>query len=113
MILVSGEREWVCCRNNTREEMNKWIKLLRTQNGPSSSMRLRKMWHTDVPSIQGPWTPFTLKHPETNLVIYPNEELSKPLNVEKSATEILMEMFQKQKLESINEDEALESNRAK
>lgn len=82
---------------------------MRTQSGPSGALRLRKMWHTDVPSIQGPWTPFTLKSPETNLVVFPSEEHSKPLFVEQSATEKLIELFQKQKLE----DGDLDKNRAK
>jgi large subunit ribosomal protein L43 len=57
------------------------------------------MWHTDVPSIQGAWTPFTPKNPLHNLVVYPSEELSKPLAEEKSATERLIELFEQQKLE--------------
>lgn len=66
------------------------------------------MWHTEVPSIQGPWTPFTLKNPETNLVVFPDEKLSKPLDVEKSATEKLIELFREQRLS----DGKLEENRA-
>lgn len=97
---VNGQRQWLNCRNNTREENYKWIELLKGQNGESSALRLRKMWHTDLPSIQGPWTPFTHKHPELNLVIFPNEKLSIPLNCEQTATEQLMELFKKQKLES-------------
>lgn len=59
-------------------------------------MRLRKMWHTDVPSIQGPWTPFMLRRPDNNLVTYPNEELSRPLDVQQSATVKLLNLFEEQ-----------------
>jgi large subunit ribosomal protein L43 len=95
---VNGDHQWVNCRNHTREEIQKWINLLRTQNGNSSALRYRKMWHTDVPSIQGAWTPFTPKNPLHNLVVYPSNELSQPQAEEKSATERLIEMFEQQKL---------------
>ncbi|XP_055386075.1 39S ribosomal protein L43, mitochondrial [Condylostylus longicornis] len=95
---LNGEREWVNCRNNSRDEINKWVNLLKTQNGPSSSIRLRKMWHTDNPSIQGPWTPFTLRHPVQNLMQFPNKDLARPLDVEKSATERVIELMEKQKI---------------
>ncbi|XP_061389432.1 large ribosomal subunit protein mL43 [Musca vetustissima] len=94
---LNGEREWLNCRNTTKEDILKWIEFLKTQNGPSSSMRLRKMWHTDVPSIQGPWTPFTIRNPEMNLVSFPSTEHSQPLDIEKSATEKLLELYKEQK----------------
>lgn len=105
---LNGDREWHNCRNLSEEEIAQWISLMKTQNGSSSSLRLRKMWHTDLPSIQGPWTPFTLKNPANNLVVFPNEELSQPLDVEKSATEKLIEMFREQRLS----EGKLEENRA-
>ncbi|XP_020799203.1 39S ribosomal protein L43, mitochondrial [Drosophila serrata] len=97
---LNGDREWLNCRNNTQEEISKWIDLLKTQNGSSSSLRLRKMWHTDVPSIQGPWTPFLLRSPETQGQVYPNTEASKPLETPQSATEKLIELFRQQQLEA-------------
>lgn len=78
--------------------------LLRGQNGNSSATRLRKMWHTDKPSIQGPWTPFTHKSPELNLVVFPDENLSKPLDIETTATEKLLELYKQQKLSEQNLD---------
>lgn len=89
--------------------MRKWMELLRGQNGNSSSMRLRKMWHTDKPSIQGVWTPFTHKSTALNLVRFPASNLAKPLDVEQTATEKLMELFEKQKLD---DDNSLDENRA-
>lgn len=96
-MLVNGGREWLNCRNSTKEDILKWIELLKTQNGPSSTMRLRKMWHTDVPSIQGAWTPFMLRSPEMNLVTFPSEEYSTPLDIEQSATEKLLELYKEEK----------------
>lgn len=62
------------------------------------------MWHTDKPSIQGCWTPFTHRNPELNLAVFPVEKLSKPLDIEQSATEKLIELFEKQKLNETNLD---------
>lgn len=97
------------CRNNTKEEIRKWVELLRSQNSDSSKTRLRKMWHTDMPSIQSPWTPFTHRDPAQNLFTYPEINLSKTENLEPSATEKLIELFQKQKIENIK----LEDNSSK
>lgn len=102
---VNGERHWVNCHNQTNEEIIKWIDLLRGQNGNTSAVRLRKLWHTDKPSIQGPWTPFTHKDPELNLVVFPDEKLSKPLDVKATASEILMDMFKRQKVDQQKLDE--------
>lgn len=85
------------CRGQSNEEIIKWVDLLRGQNGNSSAYRLRKMWHTDKPSIQGPWTPFTHKSPEVNLVVFPDEKLSQPMDVQTTATEKLLELFKQQK----------------
>jgi large subunit ribosomal protein L43 len=58
--------------NYSRSDVAKWMELLRTQIHDSPSTRLHKLWHTDVPSIQGPWTPFTFRKPEINLAQFPN-----------------------------------------
>ncbi|XP_016928070.2 large ribosomal subunit protein mL43 [Drosophila suzukii] len=110
---LNGEREWMSCRNSTQEEISKWIDLLKTQNGSSSSLRLRKMWHTDVPSIQGPWTPFLLRSPDAQGQVYPSEDASKPLETPQTATEKLIELFRQQQLEGGNEaHEVLNKKRA-
>lgn len=96
---VNGERQWINCQNNSADEIHKWITLLRGQTGDSSTFRLRKQWHTDAPSIQGPWTPFTHKAPALNVVQYPEEQLSRPLDVQPSATEQLIQLYEQQKLE--------------
>lgn len=93
---MDGSREWLNCRNATNENVLKWVEFLKSQNGSSSSTRLRKMWHTDKPSIQGPWTPFTLRCKESQTINYPNSDQSRSLDFEKSATEKLMEIFKEQ-----------------
>ncbi|XP_013112622.1 large ribosomal subunit protein mL43 [Stomoxys calcitrans] len=93
---LDGEREWINCRNSTKDDILKWINFIKLQNGPSSSTRLRKMWHTNIPSIQSPWTPFILRHPSDNLVNFPTTEHSTPLDKQESATEKLLEVFRAQ-----------------
>lgn len=62
----------MCVANYSREDIVKWMELLRTQIHDTPSVRFRKLWHTEFPSIQGPWTPFTFKDPKLNLEHYPN-----------------------------------------
>lgn len=88
------------CRDSTKDDICKWVELLRTQKGCSSSVRLRKMWHTDIPSIQSPWTPFTLKQPSDYLKNYPDIEALEPIEKQKSATETLLELYQQEKVEA-------------
>ena len=100
MFLVNGERTWKSARNETREEISKWLNLMRLQNGDTSAIRYRKHWHTDAPSIQGPWTPFTHKNPLFNLVVYPDNDLGEVLNKEQTATEKLLELMKQKPLQA-------------
>lgn len=102
---LNGDRHWLPVRSFTEEQLTKWIDLLRTQNANTSAVRMRKHWHTDWPSIQGPWTPYTHKSPELNISQFPNEKFSRPLDVKQSATEKLLELFEKQKLKDKEEEE--------
>lgn len=101
---LNGEREVVSCHNFTSQQMIKWLNLYSTRSG-IPLMRYVKMWHTDCPSIQGVWSPFTNKNPVLNVSQFPNEELSRPVWEEKSATEELLEMIKKQKINDENENE--------
>lgn len=96
---LNGDRHWLCVRNFTEEELTKWIDLMRTQSKNSSAVRMRKHWHTDWPSIQGVWTPFTHQHPELTTATFPNPKYSTPVDVEESATDKLLRLFEQQKLE--------------
>lgn len=80
---------------------------MRFQNGDTSVIRYRKHWQTNLPSIQGPWTPFTHKNPLFNLVVYPEKDLGDVLDKEQSATEKLLELVQLQAKDAavLNKDE--------
>lgn len=82
------------------EEIIKWLELKRTQSGDSSAIRYRKHWHTDIPSIQGPWSPFTHRNPLFNLAKYPDTSLGEQLNKEQTATEKLIELFKAQQIQA-------------
>lgn len=95
---LNGERHWLCVRSFTEQQLSKWIDLMRTQNENSSAVRRRKHWHTDWPSIQGAWTPFTHQHPECTDATFPNQKFSAPLDQKPTATDLLLEMFKNQQL---------------
>lgn len=100
---LNGDRHWLPVRQFTEEQLTKWIDLLRTQNMNTSAARMRKHWHTDWPSIQGAWTPFTHQHPELTAATFPNAKYSVPFDQEQTATEKLLKLFEKQKLDEKQE----------
>uniref|UniRef100_A0A182USU8 Large ribosomal subunit protein mL43 n=1 Tax=Anopheles merus TaxID=30066 RepID=A0A182USU8_ANOME len=110
---LNGERTWINCRNNTREEISKWIQVLKQSNGRAEEMRLRKHWHTDVPSVQGAWTPFTHRHPSANVTDFPCKELSELKLEEQSATEKLLELYLAQRNTAAAGESATKSEEAK
>ncbi|XP_011644280.1 39S ribosomal protein L43, mitochondrial [Pogonomyrmex barbatus] len=69
---LNGDRQWMEVANYSRDDIIKWMELLRTQFHDGPSLRLRKLWHTEFPSIQGPWTPFIFRNPMLNLAQFPN-----------------------------------------
>lgn len=67
----NGEEFWMSAHKMNREEIRKWLHLCTTQND-GTEFRFRKHMHTDNPSIQGPWTPFTHRNPELNTASFPH-----------------------------------------
>lgn len=109
MFLVNGGRKWMNVNDFKREDVLKWLNMLKFQSG-NPDVRLRKKWHTDNPSIQGPWNPFLFRNPELNITSFPSEKFSLPKNIAPSATEILFEMYKKQKLEEGDEEKISKVN---
>lgn len=100
---LNGQREVVSCHNFTAQEMVKWLNLHTTRSG-IPLMRYIKMWHTECPSIQGVWSPFTNMDPALNVTEFPSEKLSVPVWEQKSATEELLEIMKKQKIKEDDDD---------
>lgn len=69
----------------------KWLEHLRTRSG-QEIVRLRKQQHTDTPSIQGIWTPWTNKDSAMNIADYTDKKLLEKVNGELTATEKLLEL---------------------
>lgn len=83
--------------NKPKEELCQWIGHLRTRSG-EEIVRLRKMWHTDTPSIQGVWTPFTNKDTNLNVTEFPDYENFRFEATEESASDKLMKMAERLRL---------------
>lgn len=109
---LNGETHWISVANYSREDIVQWMHLLKTQYHNGSSLRLLKLWHTEFPSIQGPWTPFTFKEPSLNLMKYPNTKLGEAVKLEPTASEELVRLFKEQeaeKAEKVEKDKAEKS----
>ncbi|CAH0553217.1 unnamed protein product [Brassicogethes aeneus] len=92
---LNGDSQWVNCANFSNEEIIKWLNLLKSQQNDKTGIRYRKLWHTDTPSIQGPWTPYTFRDSNLNLVNFPDNALAQPFNVEETLTEQLAKALKK------------------
>ncbi|CAK9807872.1 39S ribosomal protein L43, mitochondrial [Anthophora quadrimaculata] len=93
---LNGDIHWMCVNNYTREDIVQWMELMKTQYHNGSNYRLLRMWHTEFPSIQEPWTPFTFKNPEFNIIKFPNKKLGECIKIEPTATEELIRLFKEQ-----------------
>ncbi|KAK3866932.1 hypothetical protein Pcinc_027562 [Petrolisthes cinctipes] len=94
---LNGEDDYISTQKHTCEDIKKWVEYLRCRSGYPVE-HLINYHHTDHPSIQGPWTPWLHRDHKLNVVQYPNEELSTAHKVKKTATEELMELYEKQKM---------------
>jgi len=108
---LNGERSVISCHNFTSQQMVKWLNLYTTRSG-IPLMKYLKMWHTECPSVQGVWSPFTNMDPALNVTRFPSEEFSKPAWEEKSATEELLEMVKNQKISVGSDDDSAQDIRA-
>ena len=86
--------------NRTTEEIRQWIQQLRSRSG-HDIVQLKKMWHTDSPSIQGMWTPFTNKDTKLNTTDFPDKDNFKFVEAKPSAQEKLMDLAKELKAKNI------------
>jgi large subunit ribosomal protein L43 len=92
---LNGARQWIPLSNCDRSHVNWWIYSLLTQQGDPQWRLLKKM-HTDVPSVQGVWTPFTNKPMDRTIRTYPDKELTDMEYPAMTATEQIRELFQEE-----------------
>lgn len=57
--------------NFTRDELSLWLNHFITRVGVQT-IRYRRLWYTECPSIQGVWSPFTNRDPAMNIATFPN-----------------------------------------
>lgn len=93
---LNGERQWIPLSNCHREHVNWWIQSLLTRQG-DPQWRLIKRMHSDSPSIQGIWTPFTNKPLDRVTRTYPDRNLVDMEFPSVNATEQIRDLFKKQK----------------
>ncbi|XP_055937824.1 39S ribosomal protein L43, mitochondrial-like [Argiope bruennichi] len=91
MEYLNGNTQYLSFPKKSRDEIVKWVEFARTQSGFPIS-RFIKRHHTDTPSIQGVWNPFTNKSTALNVTDFPNDELSKAHTFFPTATEQLLEI---------------------
>ena len=61
---MNGKNKAIDIKNLPEPQILEWLQRLRNESGkPWSTERLVKPWHTENPSIQGTWTPFTNRYP--------------------------------------------------
>ena len=70
-LTVNGETEILSAKCMSERELRQWLEVARGCSGEPVA-RLRKTQHTDRPSIQGVWTPWTNVPPQTNLETFPS-----------------------------------------
>ncbi|XP_015905021.2 large ribosomal subunit protein mL43 [Parasteatoda tepidariorum] len=88
---LNGHSHYHSFPRKPREEIVKWVEYMFTQSGFPTS-RFINNHHTDTPSIQGVWTPFTHKPTWLNMTQFPNEDLSKAKTFFPNATEQLLDI---------------------
>lgn len=69
---------------------------MRTRSG-CLIVRLLHAQHTDNPSIQGVWNPFTNKTQKLAVTEFPIKEFQNPIDYVPTATEKIVEIYSKQK----------------
>jgi len=89
---VNGNAVDLSMAKQTPAEVCQWLEHLRCRSGVDI-VRLRKTWHTDSPSIQGIWNPFTHLDPRLAVTRLPDEGLSRRAPPE-SATDSVRKMAQ-------------------
>ena len=72
---VNGRCVQLYTANQTASELCQWVEHLRCRSG-NEIHRLRKTWHTDAPSVQGIWTPFTNLSPQIAVKSLPDDCVS-------------------------------------
>lgn len=88
---LNGHTQYKSFPKHPKDEIVKYVEFIRTQSGYPIS-RFIKNIHTETPSIQGAWNPFTHKPSWLNTTEFPCEKLSKADTFFPSATQQVLEI---------------------
>jgi large subunit ribosomal protein L43 len=91
---LNGERHWMSLQNCEMEEVAKWLEVLST-SASEGNIRYKAFQHTDNPSVQGVWTPFTYKTPDHNIMEFPNAQFRDPENTLPTASDVVLKRYGK------------------
>lgn len=100
-VTVNGNVVQLTMARQSPVEVCQWLEHLRCRSG-EQIIRLRKTWHTDMPSVQGIWTPFTNLDPHLAVTSLPNEQLSLRAAPE-SATDYVLKLA-RENVEAVSDD---------
>ena len=103
---MNGERHWQSIKGYSREEVSAWLDVLRTSSGKEFQTQL-KTEYTETPTVQGMWNSYTNADPHTATAKFPDVDLSKPAFMEKSATELLLDLQSRQRAGGSREEPRL------
>jgi len=98
---LNGERHWKSFHHYSKEEVREWLDVMRNASGKEFQVQ-QKYEYTDNPSIQGMWNSFTNVDPSVALAKFPDTTLSIPRGANMSATDALMQEYEKQNSENVN-----------
>ncbi|CAG5125976.1 unnamed protein product [Candidula unifasciata] len=93
---LNGRREAMGMSGKQPLEICKWTEHMRTRSGVEI-VNLVKNLHTDNPSTQGIWHPFTFADPALAATKFPSDQQSKILVKGKTATDFVLEEFNAKK----------------
>jgi hypothetical protein len=91
---VNGSVQIIDVNQFPKDRLANWLEFLRTRKG-DTIVRLLKKQKTFTPSIQGVWNPFTNKDPSLAVEEFPSAKFQVPVNMEKTATEKIIELAKK------------------
>lgn len=96
---LNNTYHWFCLDKMSQKEVVEWLDYHVTRSGDPVK-RYRKPHHTDWPSIQGVWTPFTNIPPHISVDGFPNSERSVRPEKYPTATEQLLKLQQEDDVDS-------------
>ena len=88
---------WQSLHQDQYETVADWMDYYRLHSGKNYVVQ-KKYEYTENPSIQGMWHPFVHADPQIATAKFPVQDLAIPFGMKKSASEYLLDFYEKQKV---------------